>query len=485
MIFDLQTLAILVACAAVYILLLPAHWRQSALLVVSIIALYAFQPQLPIRFAGFILPTIILALTTAVWWITAPPTQSPQDRLRDNRQTIIILFSTLTLLASTRYWPVAYRPLFNRPPSLPFFFAGLAIAIVIFALFLYGTKAKPHNRLSVGFGLIVILFILLKSTPLATAVALFWRSLAQQDTTLASPLDWQMVGYSYIAFRLIHLLRERQTGQLPAISLHEAITYTIFFPTLIAGPIDRIERFQIDWQSLPQLSQLDPQRLTESGRRITLGLGQKFILADTLAQGASLTPQLATQATHTGWLWLLLYGYAFRLYFDFAGYSNIALGIGQLFGIHLPDNFNNPYRQTSITTFWQSWHITLSNWARFYLFSPLSRSLLRRKPRPSLILIVLITQLATMILIGLWHGITINFLIWGIWHGLGLFIHKQWADRTRKWSRELKTRPTAYQLWAVFTWFLTFHYVVLGWVWFLSPSFSSAIQTFGRLLGFG
>ncbi|MCB0035681.1 MAG: hypothetical protein KDE51_16730, partial [Anaerolineales bacterium] len=133
----------------------------------------------------------------------------------------------------------------------------------------------------------------------------------------------------------------------------------------------------------------------------------------------------------------------------------------------------------------QSWHITLSNWARFYVFSPLSRNLLRRKPRPSPVLIVLICQLATMMTIGLWHGVTLNFLLWGIWHGLALFVHKQWSDRTRKWYRQLKERPWPFRAWTAFSWLLTFHYVVLGWVWFVLPEIGLAVQVFGKLFGFG
>jgi D-alanyl-lipoteichoic acid acyltransferase DltB (MBOAT superfamily) len=180
---------------------------------------------------------------------------------------------------------------------------------------------------------------------------------------------------------------------------------------------------------------------------------------------------------------VLLYGYALRLFFDFAGYTDIAIGLGVLFGITLPENFKRPYLKTDITSFWQSWHITLSNWARFYVFSPLSRGLLRRKPRPNPALIVLTAHLATMTTIGLWHGITWNFFIWGVWHGMGLFIHKQWSDRTRKWYRGLKEKPAQRRAWTAFAWLLTFHFVVLGWVWFALPDVADAVRVFGLLFG--
>ena len=129
--------------------------------------------------------------------------------------------------------------------------------------------------------------------------------------------------------------------------------------------------------------------------------------------------------------------------------------------------------------------MTLSSWARFYVFTPLSRWLLRRPARPSPVIIVLLTQLATMVVIGLWHGVTLNFFIWGVWHGLGLFAHKQWSDRTRSWYRRLAERPPLKRAWTGLAWFLTFHYVVLGWVWFLLPDTGQAVVVFGRLFGFG
>jgi alginate O-acetyltransferase complex protein AlgI len=140
--------------------------------------------------------------------------------------------------------------------------------------------------------------------------------------------------------------------------------------------------------------------------------------------------------------------------------------------------------KTTLTAFWQSWHMTLSNWARFYVFTPFSRWMLMRKHRPSSTMIVLSAQLATMMTIGLWHGVTWNFLVWGVWHGAGLWIHKQWSDRTRKWYRGLNDRPGQKRAWTIFSWFITFQFVTLGWVWFALP-IELAIPTFGKLFGLG
>jgi D-alanyl-lipoteichoic acid acyltransferase DltB (MBOAT superfamily) len=388
------------------------------------------------------------------------------------------------VLSLLRFVPAIYNPLANRPPAPLLVAVVIGLLIIIILLVRRADLSSQSSKVdiqNVAILAIILLFIMLKIEPLAVGISRSWRTLAGQDPTIATPIDLTWLGFSYIAFRLIHTLRDQQTGLLPAFSLREYTTYILFFPAIIAGPIDRAERFVQDLRALPQLVGLDATRFYQAFSRIVIGLLKKFVIADSLAQGLSLTPTNAVQATSTIGLWLLLYGYALRLYFDFGGYTDIAIGLGLLFGIRLPENFRRPYQQTSLTAFWQSWHITLSSWVRFYVFSPLSRSLLRRKPRPSPTVIVLTTQTITMIIIGLWHGISLNFFIWGVWHGLGLFIHKQWSDHTRHWYRAAQAHPWLRRLWSFTAWFLTFHYVVLGWIWFLLPDPQLALRTFAKL----
>lgn len=476
--FDLPTLFIFIGLGLLYRRLLSAHVQRWALLVGSVVAVYWLQPALPIRYSDFIFPSLTLALTISLWWLTRHPEQT---LTKQDKQTFLVIASVVLLLSLNRFLPAEWRLTPSRPPNPLYILLAIAGLALVFRL--------PRGRwiYPAGTTLILLIFLILKTEPLALALSGGWRTLTGRDPTLASTLDLTWLGYSYIAFRLIHTLRDRQTGLLPALTLRDYTTYTLFFPALIAGPIDRAERFLEDLNNIT-----DGRRKTEDGHaptylhaftRIATGLFKKFIIADTLAQGLSLNTININQVTSTNWLWVLLYGYALRLFFDFAGYSDIAIGLGQLFGITLPENFNRPYLQTNLTKFWQSWHITLSNWARFYVFSPLSRWLLKRKPRPAPILIVLTTQVATMVTIGLWHGVTGNFLIWGVWHGLGLWVHKQWSDRTRKWYRNLKKHPGRFRIWSGLTWFITFHYVVIGWVWFLLPDTPQAIQTILLLFG--
>lgn len=481
MTLDLTAIALFIAAAFGWALL-PSNVRGWALLVGGGAAVYLFQPRLPIRFSDFILPTGSIVLVMAAWWWT----RAPDQRLtREDGIAAALLMGVVLLLALNRYLPDSLRLTPSRPPDFLLLLGGLALA----GLFIMGlwqdARRSISQRTTVFVVLLLALFALLKAAPLSQAVSAGWRGMTGQDVTIASALDLNWLGFSYLAFRLIHTLIDRRTGLLPALTLREFAAYALFPPALVAGPIDRAERFVEDFRALPALRRWDADRFARGGARIAMGVFKKFVLADTLALGMALDAANVNQAQGAGGLWLLLYGYALRLFFDFSGYSDIAIGIGILFGVRLPENFDRPYLKSSITAFWQSWHKTLSDWARFYVFSPLTRSLLRRDCKPSSAVIVGIGHVATMVTIGLWHGITLNFVIWGLWQAAGLYAHKQWSDRTRKWYRGLNDKPGRKRLWTAFTWFITFHYITFGWVWFALPDASQSVAALGRLFGLG
>ncbi|PJF34840.1 MAG: hypothetical protein CUN49_13625, partial [Candidatus Thermofonsia Clade 1 bacterium] len=184
------------------------------------------------------------------------------------------------------------------------------------------------------------------------------------------------IGFSYLAFRLLHVLLDFRSGRLKPLPLPHFVLYAIFFPALAAGPIARIEQFE---KALA--APLSSDRFRQGALRLMRGLLKKFVLADSLALMA-LSPQLASDAltgtlSGTLVLWLMLYAYAFRLFLDFSGYTDIAIGIGLWAGIKLPENFEAPYLKRNLQAFWNSWHMTLSAWFRAYFFMPASRELLR------------------------------------------------------------------------------------------------------------
>ncbi|HLY24866.1 MAG TPA: MBOAT family O-acyltransferase, partial [Aggregatilineales bacterium] len=182
-------------------------------------------------------------------------------------------------------------------------------------------------------------------------------------------------------------------------------------------------------------------------------------------------------------LWIMLYAYAFRLFFDFSGYTDIAIGIALLAGIHLPENFSAPYLKRNITAFWNSWHITLATWFRNYFFTPLSRALMATRLRSRRMLIILIAQVSTMVLIGLWHGIALNFVLWGAWHGLGLWLHRWQVDHSQGWDAYVAKRPRLARAVHLGSVLATFHFVAIGWVFFALPDPALIGKTLAGLVG--
>jgi D-alanyl-lipoteichoic acid acyltransferase DltB (MBOAT superfamily) len=445
-------------------------WRTYLLLALSVLAVYWFQPAVPIRSFDFWIPSLSLALVLLIWFITS---QSGAWKSRHNLIGLTIIISLITLIDLSRYF---FSKPFLTTSTPPQFIQYLVFLIVAGAVVFVFTRLSRNSAwvLSLATILLLAILVILKSPALSLQASIFFRTLAHRPIENASALDLRWLGFSYIAFRLIHVLRDKQMGRLPELSLPEFANYVVFFPSLSAGPIDRAERFAGDLKKDFSLTQ-DETLL--AGQRIVLGLFKKFVIADALALIA-LNDALAVQVRTTGWMWIHLYAYAFQIYFDFSGYTDIAIGIARLVGIKLPENFAAPYTKPNLTQFWNSWHMTLTQWIRSYFFNPFNRWIRGYKSIPSWTMI-LIGQLATMLIIGLWHGVTLNFVLWGAWHGLGLFLQNRWSDFAK--TRLNITNPrlqTAMQLGGVL---LTFHFVALGWVFFALSEPALSLQVFMKL----
>jgi alginate O-acetyltransferase complex protein AlgI len=447
--------------------------RGWVLMGACVIAIYWLQPSTPIRHLDFWLPTASLALTVLVWTATLP--SFPIDW----KPTLFaggLIAALLLAIGFTRYFGLYNIILPSRPPDI------LLIAISlggVATLAIYSLRLAPRRSWLAGALEILILgaFIVLKAAPLSQALAAWLRGVSGQSAALASPFDIRWLGFSYLAFRLLHVLFDRAAGRLPDVSLREFVIYALFFPAYTAGPIDRIQHFT---PGLRPLAGLTSSGFLSGGQRLVVGIFKKFILADTLAILA-LNDLNAGQVQSAFWMWLLLYCYAFRIFFDFSGYTDIAIGLGLLVGIRLPENFDAPYLKPNLTSFWNSWHMTLAQWFRAYFFNPLTRAL---RSRPiSATLVIFIGQVSTMLLIGLWHGITWNFVAWGLWHGIGLFVHNRWSGLARARFTALQYRPRLLRLSGAAGILITFNYVALGWVWFELPSMGLSIQVFRKLFG--
>lgn len=467
----------LIAVLLILLRLIPSQQiRRYALLVSSCVFVFRFQPTLPIRGLDFSFPLWTLLLTICVYGAFSK--QKPLSS-RQNLIDTAIITGTALLIAATRY--ISYNGIFtaSRPPQilriLPVMVLGCGFAFLMNILAQRGHRAALY----VLIWLILAVLVILKTPSLSLLFSRTARSVNGQSADLASSSDIRWFGFSYIAFRLLSILIDTAKGRKAELSLGDFVIYVCFPPALSAGPIDRWDRFT------KELSNGSKNTIAEdlyTGlRQIAFGLFHKFILADALAKMA-LSAQNAGQFIHTGWAWAALFAYTLQIFFDFSGYSEIAVGLGTLFGIHMPKNFDHPYLKGDLTKFWSSWHMTLTQWIRSYVFNPLTRSLRGNKEHPlPQWLIILITQLTTMLLIGLWHGVTINYIIWGLWHGIGLFVHQQYSRKTGAWLRGQSS--SFLKIYTICSTLLTILFVSLGWVWFVVPDFNAAISFFGRLFG--
>lgn len=260
--------------------------------------------------------------------------------------------------------------------------------------------------------------------------------------------EWKQIalpiGISFFTFQKISYLVDVYRGTTsPAKHLHHYLLYVAFFPQLIAGPI---VRYKDIYQQITQRE----SKLADIGigfNRFAVGLGKKVLIANPLAQ---ITDTILAQPIDTlpgAYLWVAILAYTFQIYFDFSGYSDMAIGLGRMFGFRFLENFNRPYLSKSVTEFWRRWHISLSNWMRDYLYIPLGGNQ-KNSGR------VYLNLWIVFLLSGLWHGASWNFILWGAFHGAFLSLEK-WSKHSASfhlpdWSKQATT----------------FFIVMLGWILF-------------------
>jgi alginate O-acetyltransferase complex protein AlgI len=267
------------------------------------------------------------------------------------------------------------------------------------------------------------------------------------------------VGISFYTFHTITYIVDAYRGVItPTRNFFEFASYVSLFPQLVAGPIVRFRQIERDLENIDHAERRASLNIGWSF--FLIGLSKKVLLADTIA--AVINPALASYSDlSTVDAWMCMLGYSYQLYFDFSGYSDMAVGLGYLFGLRLPQNFNSPYRATDIADFWRRWHISLSSFLRDYVYIPLGGNRGARW-------MVYRNLMITMLLGGLWHGASWTFVVWGGYHGLLLVLYQ--ATRG-SWDR----LPTSARRVA------TFGLVVAGWVFFRSETFEMATSLLMRM----
>ncbi|TVQ88776.1 MAG: MBOAT family protein [Deltaproteobacteria bacterium] len=272
------------------------------------------------------------------------------------------------------------------------------------------------------------------------------------------------VGVSFYTFQSIAYLVDLHRGYgHKAKSLPDYLLFISFFPQLLIGPICRSRDL------LPQIEAPPPRRIPNLSLAVVLlagGVFKKVVLATYLQ--THLVDDVFLAPENYGFLELMMaaYGYTIQLYCDFSGYTDMARGLGLLLGFHLPENFNQPYRSTSIAEFWRRWHMTFGHWLRDYLYFPLGGG--RRSPPR-----VYLNLMITLMIAGIWHGAHYKFLLWGGVHGLALVAHKVLQDVRRLRGQDPK--KITFPAWYVFlAWAYTFHLCVLARILFRSPDLEVA-----------
>jgi alginate O-acetyltransferase complex protein AlgI len=292
---------------------------------------------------------------------------------------------------------------------------------------------------------------------------------ARATGTTAPAWHWVFpLGISFYTFQALTYTIDVYRRDAKATQSYLAYLASVsFFPTTLAGPITRVAAL------LPQLEKKERSLAASDGGRalflIGVGLIKKLLVADYLAENL-VNRIFDFPNLYTGFEVLVgVYGYALQLYYDFSGYTDIAIGSALLLGIKLPPNFNCPYAATSVPDFWRRWHITLSNWLRDYLYFSLPG--LRSKWK----LFTYTNLIVTMLLGGLWHGASWNFVVWGLLHGMGLALTRAFQT----WRG--KTKPSTH--WAVHAMkaFLTAQFVAFAWIFFRAPDWNATVAVIARI----
>jgi alginate O-acetyltransferase complex protein AlgI len=314
-----------------------------------------------------------------------------------------------------------------------------------------------------GLGFNLILLAIFKYIPGIT-VSIPIASL-QRLSHLALPL-----GISFWTFQAMSCLLDLYRGEDLDPSFVEFALYMAFFPVTISGPICRMP------EMLPQFRSEEGISRHNVGRgvcRIATGLLMMQV-AQILGKGILGGRGINGGFDHvTGWsgldVWCLAFGYGLQLFFDFAGYSHVAIGAAQVLGFTVPENFARPFASTTPSVFWTRWHMSLSFWIRDYVF--LSLAVVRRE-----VWWRNLTLVVSMVLFGLWHKGTLLFVVWGSYHGILLVLHRQWQALQRK----LKWEPPA-AIWTIISWTVTMTLISAGWIFFRTNSTAQAGQMFSAI----
>ncbi len=275
------------------------------------------------------------------------------------------------------------------------------------------------------------------------------------------------LGISYMTFKVLQIIFETYDGVIKEpINIFDYLQFLLFFPTISSGPIDRSRRFVEDiHQTIPRAEYIE---LLGTGLfRLLLGLVYKVVLSGLLYLAMNHIPHKGLLFTTIAYMYL----YTFYLFFDFAGYSLMAVGVSNIMGIQTPMNFNKPFLSIDIKDFWNRWHISLSTWLRDFIFSRIVMKSMRHKWFKTRLTTAMVAYMLNMIFMGFWHGLSWSYVVYGIYHGV-LMAGFEWYQKKSKFYKKYKQK-TAYK---VASWFVTMHLVMIGLLIFSEKPYEFIIK---------
>ncbi|MFA6250163.1 MAG: MBOAT family O-acyltransferase [Candidatus Shapirobacteria bacterium] len=343
-----------------------------------------------------------------------------------------------------------------------FLFLLFFISLNYLLLILLNHSQNPIYRraflfLSVSLNLLVLIFFKYLTFITDNLNRLF----SGYHPSLSMSAVYQLVaplGVSFFVFKMLSLIIDTYRTRQKSLTLALLFSYILFFPEFLSGPINRFQNF---FGSLQSQSKFVITNFYPGVYRFLLGLFKKLIVANSFAALAN--PVFDNPASYSSFhLLIATYLFSFQIFFDFSGYSDMAIGVGKILGFTIPENFNSPYLSTSIKEFWRRWHITLSSWFRDYLYIPLGgnrHGLIRQ----------IFNVLFVFLLTGFWHGASWNFIVWGIIHG----VYQVAYMLLHPLAFITKINP---RLKSVLGIFLTFHLVNFSWIFFRAKSLNQALS---------
>lgn len=265
------------------------------------------------------------------------------------------------------------------------------------------------------------------------------------------------LGISYICFRVVQVLLESYDGLIKEINVLDYLEFILFFPSLSSGPIDRSRRFIADAHYVYTKDEYE-DLLFEGFFKLILGMFYKIVLS-------ALFYKLLNKVFANNYNPLYIIGYAytygFYMFFDFAGYSSMAVGVSYILGIKMPDNFNKPFISIDLKDFWNRWHITLSHWFRDFVFSRFTMNSLKQKWFSSRLATASVGLIINMAVMGIWHGFTPYYITYGLYHGIILAITEIFQKKSAFYKKNKDTK-----WYKIISWFVTINLVMFGFLIF-------------------